>query len=73
MTGEIKREMVGCLEPEYAKKWLHDPEVEDIVASILGITPDLEYQDIWKDKEISDIPIIVSPRMDQKKPITRNS
>lgn len=73
LTGEIKREMVGYLEPEYAKKWLHDPEVEDIVTSILGITPDLEYQDIWKDKEISDSSITTTPELKQKRPISQET
>lgn len=54
------------------KKWLHDPEVEDVVANILGITPDLEYRDVWKDKEISDDePLIQGPKI--SKPLTQET
>lgn len=54
--GEVKKELIGWLTPEFAKNYINDPdpEIQAIVSRTLGITPDREYENIWKSKEISD-------------------
>jgi len=56
LNSELRKDMIGWLTPEYAKKYLNDPdiEVQEIVNRKLDITPDREYEFYYQPKEIQD-------------------
>ncbi|HLG27038.1 MAG TPA: hypothetical protein VI423_04565, partial [Paenisporosarcina sp.] len=64
LRKDIKKEMVRWLDADHAKQFLNDPDVEiqEMVARIMGIDPDWEYDVAYKPKEIKDeIPQVSTP------------